>query len=283
MTPSEYLITRVGGAGPAAGPPGTGRRDIAADQRATWYLGTTLDVSSVEVPDADARQDAAAGTQLGLTMPDGLTRWFRARAVTSSALVITAARPVASIAVIAQAHAVPCLLAPPSIVGPGRSAFVADGQLQAALVPSHWTFAGFDGSFAIFANQRAQPPLRIEALPGRSTYGAWIRGSGGAPAEPTQATVFSPDGARVVRSVAAITGWSATWRPRHGPATTLTVQRDGLIQAVDVPAGPGVLTWSYTPPGLRVGLVLSVAAAALVFLFFVAFLAADRVRGLMSR
>jgi len=276
LTLSEYLITRVGGDGPAAGPPGTGRRDISADQRATWYLGTTRDVSEVEVPDADARQDAAAGTQLGLTTPDGSTRWFRGRAVTSSTLVVTLPRPVASVAVIAQAHRVRCPLGPPSILGADGSVFVADGQLQAALVPSHWTFAGFDGSFAVFANQFAQQPLRLEALPGRSTSGAWIRDSGGAPAEPTVATVFSPHGARVVRSVAAISGWSAAWQPRHGPATTLTVQRDGLVQAVDVPPGLGVVTWSYTPPLFPAGLVLSLAATALVFLAFLTFLAADR-------
>ena len=283
LTPSEYLLTRVGGSGPAAGPTGTGRRDIAADQRATWYLGTTLDVSEVEVPDADARQDAAAGTQLGLTLPDGSTRWFRGRALTSSTLAITLSHPVASIAVLAQAHSVPGTLGPPSISGADGSVFVADGQLQAALVPSHWTFAGFDGSFAIFANHLAEPALRIEALPGRSASGAWIKGYGGAAAEPAQATVFSPAGARVVRSVAAIPGWRATWQPRQGPATALTVQRDGLIQAVDVPAGLGVLTWSYTPPLFRAGLVLSLAAAALVLLFFLAFLAAGRVRGLIRR
>ena len=141
---------------------------------------------------------------------------------------------------------------------------VADGQLQDALVPPHWVLAGFDGPFAVFANRAAQAPLRIEALPGRSVSGAWVKGSGGAPAEPTAATVFSPHGARVVRSVAAISGWSATWHPRHGPATALTVQPDGLVQAVDVPPGLGEVTWSYTPPGFRAGLALSLVAAALV-------------------
>ena len=97
----------------------------------------------------------------------------------------------------------------------------------------------------------------------------------GAPAEPTAATVFSPHGTRVVRSVAAIPGWSATWQPRHGAATTLTVQRDGTVQAVDVPPGRGVLTWSYTPPRLPVGMALSLAATALVFLFFLAAALAD--------
>ena len=270
LTPSAYLITEAGAGGPGAGPPGTGQRDIAIDQRATWYLGTSLEVSAVEVPDADARQDAAAGTQIGLMAPDGSTNWFRARAITPSTLAITLPRPVASTAVLGQAHGAPCSLGPPSIVAADGSAFVADGQLQNALVPSHWEFAGFDGSFAIFGNRFAQGQLRIESLQGRSSAHAWIREVSGAPAEPTAATVFSPHGTRVVRSVAAIPGWSATWQPRHGAATTLTVQRDGTVQAVDVPPGRGVLTWSYTPPRLPVGMALSLAATALVFLFFLA-------------
>jgi hypothetical protein len=278
LTLSGYLITKVGGNGPAAGPPGTGRRDISANQRATWYLGTPLDVSEVEVPDVDAGKDAAAGTQIGLIALDGSIRWFRARAMTASTLAITVSRPVSSIAVVGQAHGTPSPLGPPSVVAADGSVFVADGQLQDALVPSHWTAAGFDGSFAVFANRLVRQPLRIEALPGRSASGAWIGNSGGAPAAPTEATVFSPHGSRIVRSVAAIPGWSATWQPRHGPAIALTVQRDGVVQAVDVPSGLGVVTWSYTPPGFPAGLALSLAAAALVFVFLLVFLA-NRMRG----
>ena len=54
-----------------------------------------------------------------------------------------------------------------------------------------------------------------------------------------------------------------------GPAATLAVQRDGLIQAVDVPPGLGVITWTYTPPGFRAGLALSLVAAGLVCVFVV--------------
>jgi len=84
--------------------------------------------------------------------------------------------------------------------------------------------------------------------------------------------------------VAAISGWSATWQPRHGPVTPLAVQRDGLVQAVDVPPGLGVVTWSYTPPGFRPGLALSLTAAALVLGFLVvARLARSRRSGLRRR
>jgi hypothetical protein len=277
LTLPSYLTTSPGGNGPGVGPPAAGRRDVPARQRATWYLGATRDVSKVEVPDAAAKRDAAAGTQLGLVAPDGSAQWFRARAITALALAITVPRPVAAVAVAAQAQRTPCSLGAPAITAADGGVFVANGQLQGDLVPPRWTFAGFDGSFAIFANHRARPPLVIQALPGRPVAGAWIRGAGGAPAEPTAATVFSPHGARVVRSVTAISGWTATWQPQHGPAAGLTVQRDGLVQAVDVPAGLGVLTWSYTTPGFHIGLVLSCGAAALAgLLLLAAYLAGKR-------
>ena len=302
LTPSAYLVTRVGGGGPAGGPAGTGRRELSAGLPATWYLGGMTEVSKVEVPDVQAGPNAAAGIQIGLMTLDGSTRWFRARAVNPSTLAITVSQPVASVAVVAQApgrsagagwpgkpgraagagwsekQSAAVSLGPASVVATDGSALVADGQLQDDLVPPHWAFAGLDGPFAIFANRFAQAPLRIEALPGRSVAGAWVKGSGGAPAEPTAATVFSPHGGRVIRSLAAISGWSATWQPRHGPAAALTVEADGLVQAVDVPPGLGVVTWSYTPPGFLAGLALSLAAAMLVAAFFALACLARRAR-----
>ncbi len=181
LTPAAYLVSQAGRSGPAAGPAGTGRRDIAADQRATWYLGSTSDVSLVKVPDAEATRDVAAGTQIGLTTPDGSTRWFPARVLTPSALTITVPHPVASVAVAVRTpgrsvgapgkQSVPGSLGPPSVTVAGGSVLVADGQLQDALVPPHWEFAGFDGPFAVFANRFAQPPLRIEAVAGRPCQG----------------------------------------------------------------------------------------------------------------
>jgi len=155
LTPPEYLVTSAGGNGPAAGPAGTGRRDLAADQRASWYLGAASDVAKVELPDPDAVHDAALGIRIELTAPGGSTRWFRADAVTSSTLAIPVTEPVAGVAVVAQAHEAPGALGPPSVVAADGSVVVADGQLQGALIPPRWQFAGFDGPFAVFANHLA--------------------------------------------------------------------------------------------------------------------------------
>ncbi len=267
LTVPGYLITRVKGAWPAPGPAGTGQRSVAAGHQGTWYFGTTLEVSRLEVPDTDARQDAAAGTQIGLITPAGTTRWFRTRAASASLLAITLPQPVASVAMSGRADGRPSRLGPPAVVEPDGRVFIADGQLQNALVPPRWGFAGHDGSFAIFVDHFARHPLSLAALPGRPALGATVRRLAGPAAGPTAAAVFSPHGVRVIRAVAAIPGWSATWHPRDRRPAALTVHRAGLVQAVDVPPGRGVVTWSYLPPGFPVGAGLSLAAAGLIVAF----------------
>jgi hypothetical protein len=270
LTIPGYLITAEKRASPAPGPPGTGNRHVAADHQGTWYFATRLAVSRLEVPDADARQDAATGTQIGLVTPGGSTRWFNADAASASLLAIHLRHPVTSVAMAGRAGGKPCLLGPPSIAVPGGRVFVADGQLQNALVPPRWGFAGHDGSFAVFVDRFAASSVSLRALPGRPTSGASVRRVAGPATEPTAAEVSSPHGVRVVRAVAAIPGWSATWRPRGGTAVTLAVHRAGLVQAVDVPPGTGVVTWSYVPPGFRLGFALSLSAALLLLLLLLA-------------
>jgi hypothetical protein len=266
LTVSAYLITPAGGLGHPAGTPQAGQRDIAANRGAAWYFGAPLDVSRLKVPDQDAARDAAAGTRIGLLTSRGSTRWLPVSAASASMLAISLPHPVPSVAVLARAGGRSSRLGAPAIVDSDGSKFVADGQLQNVLAPPRWGFAGLDGSFAVFADHFATGPLSIVALPGRSASGASVRRLTGSAAEPATAAVLSPHGARIVRSVAAIPGWSATWRPRHGPATTLTVRRVGLVQAVDVPPGRGVVTWSYAAPRFTVGFAVSLGAIALIFL-----------------
>jgi hypothetical protein len=147
---------------------------------------------------------------------------------------------------------------------------VANGQLQDALTAPQWGLAGLDGSFAVFVDRSARSMLSLEALAGRSTSGAAVRQVSGPAAEPTAAAVRSPHGVRVVRSVAAIPGWSATWHPESGKPVPLAISRAGLVQAVDVPPGRGILTWSYVSPGFRAGFALSLGAAALLLLLLIA-------------
>jgi hypothetical protein len=107
-------------------------------------------------------------------------------------------------------------------------------------------------------NPAATKPLTVQALPGKSLGSASIRRLDGDPLLPMAADVSSPDGALVVRSVADIPGWSATWQPAgSGNRRALPIVRHGLVQAVAVPAGHGTLRWRYHPPGVTVSLVLT--------------------------
>ena len=93
----------------------------------------------------------------------------------------------------------------------------ATRDLRDVLVPPHWVLAGYDGSFAIYRNTRARGPLTLSARRRPETLaGASVSEVSGPATGPTRATVSSPAGVRVVRSVAAIPGWTATWRPAAG-------------------------------------------------------------------
>jgi hypothetical protein len=188
-------------------------------------------------------------------------------------LTIDLRSPVTAVAVIGQAGGESSRLGAPSVTEAGGTVFVADGQLQDALTAPQWGPAGHDGSFTVFVNHFARAMFSLEALPGRSTTGASIRRVDDADdsvAGSAAVAVRSPDGVRVVRSVAAIPGWTATWHPVDGTPTKLDVGRSGLIQVVDVPAGQGILTWSYVSPGFRAGLVLSVGGGVLLLLLLAA-------------
>ncbi|MBO0805160.1 MAG: hypothetical protein J2P25_19050, partial [Nocardiopsaceae bacterium] len=187
-------------------------------------------------------------------------------------------------------------LGAPSIGLAGGGVLVADGQLQDALVPPRWGVAGSDGRFAVFTDRFAAGPLTVQPLPGKPGSGQADSGQSGSgqsgsgrsragsiaadgasvhyttsvPGDVTTARVSSARGVRLVRSVAAIPGWSATWQPRGGSPVTLPVQRDGVVQSVDVPPGQGVVTWHYTSPRFTAGLVMSVAGAVFVALLLVA-------------
>jgi uncharacterized membrane protein YfhO len=56
------------------------------------------------------------------------------------------------------------------------------------------------------------------------------------------------------------------------------VQRDGVVQAVDVPPGQGTVTWHYTPPRLFPGLALSLAGLVLTAAFALLALTPKRAR-----
>ncbi len=259
LTPSAYLVTPIAGT-PGPTTPDPGRRSLAPGQSGQWYLGRNLDVTSLTVPVSVGQAGEKSGIRVGLVEASGATQWEVPVAVQGRGLEVSVSRPLAIVAVQVTAGATNIDLGAPTIETVEGDRYRADGQLQDALVAPHWLFHGFDGSFAVFDDSMALPALSLRAAPGGSTAGATVRATGGPQFSPTSAEVSSPRGITVVRSAAAIPGWSATWHPAGGGASqALAVRRTGVVQAVTVPPGRGTVSWSYVGPGVRLGLGLASA------------------------
>jgi hypothetical protein len=275
LVPAPYLVTEPGAGGPPPGA-GTGRRHLSPGRTTTWYLGTPLKVSSVSVAQA-ARTPAAAGTgssgalmneiRLGLVTSSGRTIWLatgRSGGRVPSTWRVTTPG-VEAVAVVARSTGRAIQLDDPAVETAGGDRYEVDGRLESAIVPPRWSYAGRDGAFAIFEDQRARPPLQLRALPGRTLEGTSVRRVSGPAVQPESAAVTSPRGVEVVRAVADIPGWTASWAPAAGGAPrALAVRADGIVQAVTVPAGSGIVTWRYVAPELTIGEAASLAALVAV-------------------
>jgi hypothetical protein len=256
FAPRDYFVVSPTSE-PASADPTAGTRKLSAGGRATWYLGEDMGVTAIAVPDATAKADLEKGLRLGVITPAGSTLWAVVRpAPGSTSLRAVFPRPVRAVALVAESPRSSSRLGAPFITST-NGGYTADGQLEAAVVPPRWSFKGRDGSFAVFKNDFAVPPLSL-----RGSAKASVRAEAGPPFAPTQAAVSSAGGTEVVRSEAAIPGWSATWNPDVGPTVTLPVRRVGLVQGVQVPRGSGVLTWSYDPPGWAAGAATSACGLA---------------------
>ena len=177
------------------------------------------------------------------------------------------------------------LLVPPSYFGSNAAGApsdqgAADPQLQAALAPPHWVRAGEVGPYLAYANTRALGrawivPATATSPAATSVAGSEVRRVTISAGDDETDTIRSPTRARLVRSVAYSEGWSARVRTSSGASTTVPARRFGLVQAVEVPAGTSTVTWSYHPPGLNVGLWLTLLAAAGLLFLGIALLARD--------
>ncbi len=264
VTLPPYLVVEQAPATAAssgsANRPHTGIRNIEGGASAKWIFGEGLDIKSFSLPLTTrvSGQGTAASWAVGLMKPDGSITWQTSYQLLEGAhsIEVTLARPSSGTGLVIKSILYQGTVGPPSLTTRGGVIYTADGALADALV-SGWSFAGDLGQYAYFTNLHADSPLTLYPLPGRSTSGASVRAVSGPSAEPASAAVSSPHGVEVVRSVTGIPGWSATWHPTQGPTRSLEVKRYGLVQAVVVPAGRGVITWTYDAPGVEWGVALT--------------------------
>ncbi len=286
LTVPQYLVTNASERSPgqsgATDPPdpAAGSRNLAPGRIARWSFGEPVDVTSVRIPVSARRTVPVAASvagsggsggsggseiQVGLVLPGGTVRWLDpvrgpqrgSTGETTVSLTTPGRDGIRAVGLAARTLGVPPIAdhvgVPVVRTGSGVTLDV-DGVLQAALSGSQWRYVDQDGPFAVFAATHPSPPLLLRPRPGRSLGRATVRRSSGPALAPSSAVVTSPHGAEVVRAVAAIPGWSATWLPAGGGTPrALAVFRTGIVQAVDVPPGRGVVTWHYDGPGVRTG------------------------------
>jgi hypothetical protein len=288
FTLPRYLVRVAAWGEPSATGAGTdvGVEQVDAGSTRTWYFGEPLEVASIEVATGPVpgRAGGVASFRVGLVGATGSVTWLTPRGTPDRRLVSGPDRPRPAVGVVVAASPGTGALAvrPPQVTEPNGQVVIADGPLQAALVPPHWTYVGDNGPFAVFRDHRARPAVVVRPMAG-STAGSTagratmengagtVRVLDGPSVAPSRLLVSSPAGVELVRSVAAIAGWKATWAPNGGgPSRELAIRRSGVVQAVDVPAGRGVLTFAYEPTGVGAGLVLSVGATAVLLAGFVA-------------
>ena len=262
----EQIPGTTASKGSASGPR-TGIRTIKDGTSARWIFGRSLDIKSFSLPLTTrvSGQGAPANWSIGLIEADGSITWQQSYRLTQGvhSIEVKLFAPSSGTGLVIKSTLSQQTVGPPTMTTRGGVIYTADGDLADALV-SGWSFAGDLGQYAYFTNRHADAPLTLHPLPGLSISGASVRALRGPTVEPTSAAVRSPHGIEVVRSVTAIPGWSATWHSAQGPTRSLTVKRHGLVQAVAVPAGRGVVTWTYDAPGVQWGVVLTLVGLALL-------------------
>ena len=261
-------------------PANPGLVPLAASALTTRYFGGTVDVTSIElstyfgVPRSVLGSDAAAVRLLGGKGQRAPTRVV----VDTNRATAYFGRGLASVGLtLAGAGGGPTALAVAVTTAKG-AVFSPTGLLAADVTPPHWRITGSIGAYELLTDTRAFGPLTAFSPSGEKRVAAAIRVVSSSPWTPTETVaVDAAHPVLLVRSVADLPGWHATVT-EGGRVVPATLQRNGVVQAVELPAGRSLVTFEYSPPGLRTALALAALGCALLVALLVADVALGRRR-----
>jgi len=275
LVPSVFVAPPIGPDGKARAeygsppPPCPGAPLPGTPGRRTFYLGEVLELRSVTLGraprSAGPRPPAAAGPlRVGVIGPSGATAFPAERIVRNRHnWVVVFARPVRTQGVVVTGPARRVTDAS-TVTADGGAVYSLDGELQDGLDQTGWRPAGYVEGYARFVHPSLRPPVWVVGPAGAASVQQLATTAWGT--ETDSVTAAHP--VVVVRSEAYLAGWHAVAVPAHGTALDLPVFRDGLVQAVRVPAGRWTLTFLYRPAdftvavaGTGLGLAGLVAAA----------------------
>jgi hypothetical protein len=148
-----------------------------------------------------------------------------------------------------------------------------DSPFQEALDSPEWRLVNTIGTFSVFKANTLKPSDWLR-LP---TKGAITHVRNAAWGD-TWVSLHATASVTLVRSTSYLPGWRATaLNVTTGENTSLSVQRNGLIQQVVVPAGTWVVHFHYHAPYIELGFSSSLGGGALLIVI-VSYLFADERR-----
>ncbi len=167
--------------------------------------------------------------------------------------------------------------------------FTLNGPLVNAVRPGKWRYTGRIGDFISYYDTNAyghlwfaepgttikpgsSPPAPLPQAAGDSISIERFTSTGN---ETDRVSTTTP--VLLVRSMVWAPGWSATIKGSNGHKITEGVSRYGLVQAVTLPQGTSTVSFSYWPPGMTEGVILT-SIALLAIIIFVAVYIQKRVR-----
>jgi hypothetical protein len=183
---------------------------------------------------------------VGVLEPSGTTAWPKERIdATSKHWSVAFASPERALGLVVSGPADEVADSSTVLANDGVTV-VLDGELQDALDQPGWKPTGFWRGYARFGRTSIRPPVWVAGPAGNATVRQVATTEWGTETD----AVRAEHPVIVVRSEAYQTGWRVVAAPTSGPARHLPVFRDGLVQAVRVPAGSWTLTFLYQPKGL---------------------------------
>jgi hypothetical protein len=238
---------------PRTSPP---RASLAPGQVASWWFGTQMAPTEVGVTFSPLA--SAVTLRVGLVSKEADVRWVGTEEVSggSDEAAVHLGGSVAD-GVAVELLSGPALRAVAASVGAGQRSYLVNGSLAGAITPAGWAEVGAAGDFVVFKSRAAPRQAWLAATP---TGSVEVTASS---SNHLSLAVVSPAPARLVVGVGYDPGWHAlvTAGQRSSPAT---VERQGLVLAVEVPAGTTSVELSYTAEGFDSGLAVAGASAGLI-------------------
>jgi Bacterial membrane protein YfhO len=242
------------------------RATVGAGQITRWFYGEALAPSRASV--LTTTGTTPARIRFGTVGSNGTIAWGRDVNVPAGARRVEGplpARPGVGLALQVVSGQLPPQQAAITV---GSANYELDGSLSSALRPGGaWRQAGTVDGYTLYVRQAPATPYYLEAPGGRTA----VRTGGSVKvlAQSDNAAsirLHTSSPAVVVRDVAWDGGWTASVSTNGGPPKTAPVERHGVVQAVKLPAGTDVVSFSYEPRHWAVASAISEGAAFLLVL-----------------